>query len=211
MLATACAQPGSGGDNAIQSSVRSFPSCQVTVRFSGQPDEVRGESREKLHPGLGSAEGSVWVHVSYVQGVFRNEIAYCVCPSKTKSREDIVKTWRPNLNHKVVENFGDVLEFPMMDFESGKSVSRDTWVTNSACYLRQLVGGTAVSAEAFRAAASPFLSSAALIVKDTNGAAANLSSTSISQRLKQLEALRNEKLISEDEFKARRALIVEGL
>lgn len=166
VLLAGCAQPGSSDQGSGRSKLVSFPACGLSVRFSGQPEEVKGADRARLRPGLERAEGSVWMSAASSQGASRNEISYCECPGGSQSREKMIDIWRSNSNHKVIDNLGDSIEFPMMDFGSLKSISKDTWAVGSSCYLRQIVAGSANSAEAFQTSALPFLTSVALIGKN---------------------------------------------
>lgn len=207
MYISGCAQPGFRADIVSQPTTKNHPSCQLSVRFSGQPEEVRGGLGDQISKEMGGKpDGPVWIYASELQGVPKRELSLCVCPKEPKFSELKAETTRSSPYSKFVEGIGHVNESPVTEVDGGaKAIMKFTLFPDSVCFLAQVVIGTGAP-EAIRSIASPFLSSTAPILRDTKGV--GLSPT---VRLRQLEALREEKLISEDEFKARRTLILESL
>jgi hypothetical protein len=212
MLIAGCAQPGLRPDQVSQPTVKNFPACELSVRFSGQPQETKWDLGKEMIEEVGDkTEVQMWFYLSEIRGITKREVAFCGCPPDPLKSNPRFRILRPGPYSKTIKGVGDIQDTPVVETDQGmKMVMRETWGSSPMCYLTQVFFSKG-SNEAVRDIAEPFISSTASIVQEPKGATTNTNALPAPERLRQLEALRNEKLISEDEFKARRALIIDGL
>jgi len=134
-----------------------------------------------------------------------------MCQSVVSLPNVIAEVRKTGTYSKFVDGIGYVLEYPVVEIDNGtKMLTRLSNGTDSSCYVYQAVF-TKGTPESVKEAALPFFSSLAPIPKETQKSAANLTNVPASERLRQLDSLLKEKLISEDEFNKRRSIILDTL
>ncbi len=214
-LISGCAQnqlPGLRGSLGSQPTIKNFAACDLSVRFSGQPEEMPKDSiRPELNKSGGKQEGQSWMYVSELLGVRKVEVAVCVCQTDFSLPNVVSEVRKTGIYNKYVDGIGYVTESPVIETDNGaKMLTKVSSGTASSCYVLQSVGATGTP-ESVKEAASPFFSSLAPMPKETQKPAASLTNVPASERLRQLDSLLKEKLISEDEFNKRRAIILDTL
>lgn len=226
---SSCAQsqmPKSQVGNGSQPTVKNFDSCGLSVRFSGQPEALTTGQADQFQQLFGvKPMGPSWRYLSHILDVSKNETAFCVCPPQQKLRE-----WKLELNATSVhlEGVGTTYEVATTELDGGSKMTMKTTVSDSApdCMVVQYVVAKG-NTNAIGSAIAPFFASPLAIpstqeniaISRTDGSAdletkqleKSRTGKSASERLKQLDSLLVEKLISEDEHKKRRAIILESL
>jgi len=214
-LISGCAQnqmPNSRVSQGSQPTTKNFAACDFSVRFSGQPEEMREDSVPGMDKQSGETlEGPIWMYASELLGVRKAEIAVCMCQADVTLLDARSQFRKTGIYSKFVDGIGYVTESPVIEIDNGaKMLSKVSFGTASSCYVYQAVF-TKGTPESVKEAALPFFSSLAPIPKETQKSAANLTNVPASERLRQLDSLLKEKLISEEEFNKRRSIILDTL
>ncbi len=203
-----CVQNPPRQSQGTKSTTKNFDACGLSVKFSGQPEEMPGSMYTSFSKEFDAKpEGHTWLYLSDIQGIRKLEFALCMCPSETMITE-VRKSMI--VNQQYVNDLGFISESPTTEIENGARMRLQTTISAvSKCVMLQ---GFAIkgSPDGLGVASSPFFSSLALIVKEQQPLPASSSPTA-SDRLRQLDQLLNEKLITREEFDRRRAAIVDAL
>lgn len=225
-MVAGCTQNPIGNPQSSQPTTMHLESCGLSVRFSGQPDVTRGELLTKLSEGFGTpSEGQHGLFMSTKQGVLKIELAMCVCPPDPKLTETKVNLMASG---KIVDGIGRTLETPVIEADGGvKFVTKTTEGDNfPGCFVFQASATNGTPEETRAASASFFASILALpkpprktgIFRTDGSAAQKLQQLEESptgkytvERLKLLDQLLKEKLITPEEFNTRRAKIIDNL
>lgn len=212
-LASGCAQNQTQGLRASQTTVKNFLNCGFSVRFSGAPEEIHDSLKGEIIESLGGIpEKPIWRYLSFIGGISKFEVALCVCPQEPNlsiRKTQIMKS--DNVGIKNVDGIGHIYDAPMVEIDYGvKSFDKWTLGNTSDCFLVQS-GGATGTPDSVRKILSPFLTSAAPLQKEQQSPVSKAANTSTAERLRQLDSLLRENLISKDEFDKRRAIILESL
>lgn len=210
-LISGCAQNQMPGLQS-QSTTKSFLNCGFSVQFSGQPEEFKGDIPTAISDGLGGKpERPIWRYASLLKGVQKYEVAMCVCLAEPALSIKKTEFGRTGFGSTHVEGIGFISESNMTEIDGGvRDVSRIIIGDESSCLLFQSAGASGAP-DFVREVTAPFRNSLAPLPKQRQDPVAKTTNASASERLKQLDTLLKEKLISEDEFKKRRAIIVDNL
>lgn len=183
-----------------------FQVCGVSVDFSGSPSEVPIPSNSPDSETYGIT-GSGWAHSTVEFGKFSTEMAYCMCPKepmRTGLLNEVRKVSRWN---RTISGLGASLQSPILD-ASGKSGYYRTYTvspdTNTRCFLYMMVTSDGDKAK-LQTASDIFFDSVRVAHKPDR-----LKESPI-ERLKQLQLLRDQGLITDAEYEARRKAVVESL
>lgn len=207
-----CAQNQMAGSQGSQPTTKSFDACGMSVRFSGQPESLPMEQSRSLHKLFDvPPEGQAWIHRSLLQGVPKNEMAFCACPPEEKLHQLKVEM---NSTSKYQDGIGTTWEMPTTEVEGGTKMAVKIALADAApsCLTFQFVVSTGTP-DSLTTAAAPFFSSLAAIPKVPQKTAVfrKGSGPTASERLKQLDQLLSDKLITQQDYNTRRTAILESL
>ncbi len=223
---TGCAQNFRAQSQGSLPTTKNFAACHVSVRFTGQPEPLEGRLADNLSERFGAQpEGESWIYLSAIQGVGKGELALCVCPSEPIFTQLKIEM---NSTSKYVEGIGSTYEAPSVELDGGaKILMKIAWGDSSASCLIAQAFITNAATTAARSAAEPFFSSLAALPKGPPKTAIFRNDGSATQKLQQLEEsptgkytverlklldqLLKEKLITHEEYNTRRAKIVDAL
>ncbi len=226
-MVAGCAQNQMPGPQRSQPTTKDFPACDLRVQFSGQPQEMPSQFADEVLKDGAKLDGTAWLYASTRLGETRSEAAYCYCPDESKLEEVHQEVKRKSPFGRYVDALGHVQETPLFEGDQGqKVIVKSTLRDESKCILIQLVNGSAAP-QVIRDEAVPFLGSLSALPKPprktgifrTDGSAAQkLQQLEESptgkytvERLKLLDQLLKEKLITPEEFNTRRAKIIDNL
>lgn len=198
-----CAQMPSNGVN--EPVTKNLGACGVKVQFSGQPEQVAPSALNEVTKTLG--EYGKWEASGWRYGKYRlTEYAVCACRDyafaasefeKDASLQDLKTFTIVGIGQAAVKEFNEPVE----------AKTREQWVQLAHAPRCMLIQGV-VSPEPINAAEA-FFPTLALISKPNELALS--SNRAIADRLKQLEQLQKDRLISQEEFIKRRNQILDSL
>ena len=196
-----CAQIPSNGVNEPVS--KNLGACGVNVQFSGQPEQVAPSALSSITKSLdvyGKWETSGWRHSKYRL----TEYAICACRDYAFAASEFEKSLQ---GLKIFTIVGIGQAAIQENNESSEAKNREQWVQLAHAPRCILIQGV-ISPESINAA-DAFFPTLALISKPN--ALAPSSNRAIADRLKQLEQLQKDRLISQEEFIKRRNQILDSL
>ena len=83
VMLVSCAQNQVAGLRAGTQTTKNFAACGLSVRFSGEPEELRASEKSVYSAAFSkNPDGPVWRHVAAISGVTKQEVAFCVCPDE---------------------------------------------------------------------------------------------------------------------------------
>lgn len=210
-----CAQNQIVESRGSQPATKNFDSCGLSVQFSGPPEELRANVAAELANAVGvPIDGTAWGFTSVRQDISKRETVFCSCPDEPKRRELQFEVTRMSGWNDFVPGVGHVQQGPMIEVEGGeRALIKITLGAASKCFLYQTVFA-AGNPEVVKKSVSSFLSSVMALSKQPQNVEQiepSQAGKSSVDRLKLLDQLLKEKLITPEEFNIRRAKIIDSL
>lgn len=195
-----------GADIALQPTITDIPACGVRVRFSGNPSQLAANQIQTIAKSLG--EYAKWEVTGWYFTKHRlTETATCVCRDYPLTAADVEDAADQRVtNTSLVNGIGESATFASEKSPDERLRWRSVRLANQPlCMLTQHI----VSPEPDNAAAT-FFPTLALIPALPQPAQAPPRGT-IAERLRQLDQLLTDRLVSQDEYNKRRNAILEAL
>lgn len=208
LVLTGCAQPvGVGGGRVEPAGIVTFQACRVSVTFAGSPEKVSANEVQRMYAQEANKYDK-WEAEAWRSSQFRlNQIAICQCRDYPITPIDTAQIiGGPVKNEAVIAGIGTA-----KDYEQDQSTQqrlRFRFIHLDAipnCVFIQMVGAPPAN----ETAASPFFSS--LTPASTSGSPMQPAAGAAAERLRQLDQLLKERLITQDEYDVRRRRILESL
>lgn len=213
-MVAGCAQNQMPGPQRSQPTTKDFPACDLRVQFSGQPHEMPSQFAADFSKNGGTISGTAWLYASTRLGESRTEMAFCYCPDESKLEEMHQEVKRKSPFGLYIDGLGHVQETPLFEGEQGDKVTIKSAIRDqSRCIMTQVVKGTAAP-QVVRDEAVPFIASLSALPKPPpkfQQLEESPTGKYTVERLKLLDQLLKEELITPEEFNTRRAKIIDNL
>ena len=189
--------------------VRDMPACGVSVRFSGYPEKLSADQVQSMTKPLG--EYAKWEIAGWQFTKHRlSELAVCACRDFPLTAAEFEASLPAIVtNSYVIAGIGDAVEREVIESTERKLRQQWVWLKHApSCLLVQ----SAIAPEPNNAATAYF---ATLTLMPTPNAAlrspAQPPGGSIAERLRQLDQLLKDRLISQNEYNKQRSVVLESL
>lgn len=195
--------------------VRDMPACGVSVRFSGYPEQLPADVVQGIKKHFGEyakMEITGWRFAKHRL----LEAAVCACRDFPFTAADVENHPGLNATHTyAIAGIGEAVENEEDKSAEEKLRNKRVRLKNAPrCILEQ----TVMSPEPNSAAATFFPSLAlmpiaalSLPVQPSSNSPAEIGQRSVAERLRQLDQLLSDRLISQDEYNKRRRVVLESL
>ena len=193
-------------DIAVHSTIKDIPACGVRVQFSGTPSELAASDIQKYANALG--EYAKWEVTGWHFNKHRlRETAICLCRDYPLTAADVEGIRDPNVTGtSSIRGIGETVTQESQKSPEEKFKWRSVRLTSQPlCMFMQHI----ISPEPDNAAAV-FFPTLALIPSPPQTVPAPPRGT-IAERLRQLDQLLTDRLVSQDEYNKRRSAILEAL
>ena len=187
--------------------VRNMPACGVSVRFSGHPVELSEGEAKVVARDFG--EYAKWEITGWKFHTHRLlELAVCACRDYPLTAAEFEDNPPADVTRNyVIEGIGEALEMEKVQSSQEKTRLKIVRLKSaSSCMLVQQV----VSPTPNNAAAA-FFPSLALTPNVAPRLSAQPPAGSVAERLRQLDQLLKDRLISPDEYNTRRRVVLDSL